>query len=225
MHLEQTFLDNIKTALNNHNDVEFVLVNYDSQDDLDNWVAENLKDYIEKKIVRYVILRGYPFFSDSHSKNVGYRYASGDIIISLDADNFVNDGFMTDILDIFLGKIYYDVAWFEYGVKGADGRVVFRRELFEMLNGYNESMNGWGVADTDIKKRIEMIPNKKMAFLKKENALYIEHSNLLRKNNHSFFYSRFPITFALIMNRMKASIGRFFHGFRAYNKNHKYGEH
>ncbi len=52
--LKETYIKNIEDNINYPN-LEFVLLNYNSKDDLDTWAISDLKPYIDKGIVNYLI--------------------------------------------------------------------------------------------------------------------------------------------------------------------------
>ena len=85
--LKETYLRNIKDNLF-HKDVNFVLLNYNSPDDMDDWVEKNLRPYIDEGVVSYLKTSKPKAWSMSITKNITGRNASGDIICWLDADNF-----------------------------------------------------------------------------------------------------------------------------------------
>ena len=77
--------------------VEFVLLNYNSTDGLDNWVASNLSHFIESKKLVYYKAINQKYFCPNHSRNVTFRLASSDIITNVDSDNYIHAGFLERI--------------------------------------------------------------------------------------------------------------------------------
>lgn len=51
-HLKKTLLKNIKNNIT-YPHLEFVLLDYNSQDGLEEWVVENCKEYLENGILKY----------------------------------------------------------------------------------------------------------------------------------------------------------------------------
>ena len=87
-HLKKTLEKNICDNLVYEN-LEFILLDYNSTDGLENWAKNDLKNYIEKGILKYYRTSEPNSFHRSHSRNVAMKLASGDIVCNLDADNFL----------------------------------------------------------------------------------------------------------------------------------------
>src|ERR1700748_3109986 len=86
MHLSETLPRNIRENMDYPN-VEFVVLNYNSRDDMDNWIKYNMMDYIRSGILKYYKTTEPAYFDRSHSKNMALRLATGDILCMVDADN------------------------------------------------------------------------------------------------------------------------------------------
>src|SRR5690349_9158200 len=85
--LEETLLQNIKDN-EGYDNLEFVVLNYNSQDGMDEWVREHLSDYISIGKVNYYKTSEPTIFSHSHSKNLMFKLAKGDIVCNVNADNY-----------------------------------------------------------------------------------------------------------------------------------------
>lgn len=146
--LEQTFLKNIKDN-SGYKNLEFVLLNYNSQDELDKWALKNLKKLISKGIVNYYKTVEPQFYSMTHSRNVAFKLANGDIVSSVDADHFINPGFCARINEL---AIYYKAkAVFVKSRQKNRGRLTFfKKEFMDVLNGYDEGIRSYGFDDQDI---------------------------------------------------------------------------
>jgi glycosyltransferase involved in cell wall biosynthesis len=93
-HYKKTILKNIHDNIHDSN-VEFILLDYNSQDDLEEWVRDNLQDYIEMGVVTYYKTFDPLYFQRSHSRNMVFRLAKGDLICNIDADNYTGYSFST----------------------------------------------------------------------------------------------------------------------------------
>ena len=80
--------------------MEFVLLDYNSTDGLEEWVKE-LQYYIDTGILVYYRTEEPLNYHRTHSRNMAFRLSTGDIVCNLDADNFLGEGFASYILDIF----------------------------------------------------------------------------------------------------------------------------
>jgi len=69
----------------------FVLLNYNSQDGLDNWVQDNMREHIESgRLVYFKMVVPRPkYFNFSHARNVSLLAADGEIVNNLDPDNWI----------------------------------------------------------------------------------------------------------------------------------------
>jgi hypothetical protein len=69
---------------------EMVLVNYNSEDGLDEWIGQ-FRPAMDAGTLRYVHERSDPHFHGFKAKNLAHFAATGDFVVNLDADNFVGD--------------------------------------------------------------------------------------------------------------------------------------
>ena len=87
--LKMTFLQNIANAVDAlaEGSFEFVLVNLDSPDDLDQWVEDELKTWVRKGVVSYFRLQGImPIYNISLAGNIAAKVSSGDVISNFGVD-------------------------------------------------------------------------------------------------------------------------------------------
>jgi hypothetical protein len=140
-HLKLTIDENLKT-FKNYN-YEFLILNYNSKDDLD----EFIKNY---KNIKYYKTTKPKYFYRSHAKNCIHRAASGDILINLDADNFITDDY------IKLSLISYFICEnIVINPNGSDtfGKIVISKKVFYEIGGYDEEFKGYGEEDRDLINR------------------------------------------------------------------------
>src|SRR5688500_144474 len=91
-HLKQTFLKNIEDNIGYEN-LEFILLDYNSEDDMEEWVKENLLQHIASgKVVYYKTFEPLAF-KHSHAKNLVFKLANNDILCSINADHFAGENF------------------------------------------------------------------------------------------------------------------------------------
>lgn len=171
-HLRQTLSRNIEDNLD-HDETEFVLLDYTSPDGLGDWVkAEHLANLKTGKVV-YYRTNEFERFSMPHAKNVAHRLATGSIVCNLDCDNFTGKGFAAYLCEklarstnVFLhggnlknisGKIPLWTVFRLRFIRGVGGRIALRKADFEKLRGYDERMNlGWGYEDDDFIRRAQL---------------------------------------------------------------------
>lgn len=170
-HLKQTLKANLATEAGNPN-VEFVLLDYDSRDGLQDWVREHFKAELESGRLRYGRFAPAEHFHFAHAKNLAHRLASGDILCNLDADNFLAPGFSQWLDEQFtrdphsvvtpqlitkgdlVGQTFQRLAFKQRApTHGLAGRLALHRDGFEQLGGYDERIEGWGGDDLNLALR------------------------------------------------------------------------
>lgn len=184
-HLKQVYLKSLENTLNC--DVEFILLNYNSKDDLDEWVVDNLSNYIEKRIVKYYKTTEPIYFVASHAKNIACKLATGDLICNLDADNLILDGFYDFVVNEFKNnsKIILTSDSLDInGHHGCCGKIVCKKEDFYSVNGYDENIYlGWGMDDTNFQARCRLHNDLELKSIDKKWSHCIKHSNIMRTKN------------------------------------------
>jgi predicted glycosyltransferase involved in capsule biosynthesis len=184
-HLEQTYVHNIESSKSLSN-VEFVLLDYNSKDGLEDWVKENLSGYIESGRVVFVQTKEPRYWVAAHAKNIAHKVATGDILMNLDCDIFIPEGFC-EYLDSAFSSGKRMVMAFEsedmYGNNGCAGLVAATRKDFYSVNGYDESIHlGWGYDDMNYQFRVRMQNNLEL-FTPPKICSCIPHPNEIRTKN------------------------------------------
>lgn len=159
-HLEKTLPKNMHDNPN----AKFVLVDYSSQDHLEEWLKENQPDWKDQLTV--YSYRGDHPFKMAHAKNMAHRLGileGGDILVNLDADNFAGAGFS-------------DYAAYQFAIeplsflwsrmikdgegrlpKGISGRIAVSKHAFLNAGGYDERFDTWGPDDKDFTARLKRL--------------------------------------------------------------------
>lgn len=157
--LKETLIKNIENNIDYPN-LEFVVLNYNSNDDMDEWFKKDnlLNKYIEEKKLVYYKTNEPKFYSMSHSRNVAFKLATGDIVNNVDADAFILRN--KDTYENFASYINRlaneqpEKAMFVKGKRMMRGRLgFFRSEFINLLGGYDETLDGYGHDDHDLKDR------------------------------------------------------------------------
>lgn len=150
--LRATYKKNIEDNLC-YGNVEFVLLNYDSPGDIDELVRDELKEYIDRGVLKYYALKTPDNATPWHcsvAKNVTHRLAMGDIVCNLDADNMTKPNFAT----LLAKTCRPGVALRAQGQKGAGGMIAMWRKDFLSVGGYDESFLAVGHQDNDMEDRL-----------------------------------------------------------------------
>jgi glycosyltransferase involved in cell wall biosynthesis len=157
-HYKETILQNIKD--NRDAGTDFLLLDYNSDDDLEEWVKKNLLVYIEQGIFSYYKTIEPMCFNRSHSRNMAFKLATGDLICNIDADNFTGLGFSSYVKQKFIVRenIILCAGGNDNELLYADigGRICVRNSDFLRVTGYDERMSGYGYEDYDFINRLQM---------------------------------------------------------------------
>ncbi|PCJ99199.1 MAG: hypothetical protein COA45_05910 [Zetaproteobacteria bacterium] len=192
-HLKETLPKNIRdNPAREGMDVEFVVLNYNSQDDLHEWMTTDpeMKAHIESGLVRYGKTTDPEFFHMSHAKNMVHRMATGDVLCNLDADNYLGVGFaellhqsFSENMDIVVNPSVRVSRLFGKDDQGFFGRVAISKDSFMALGGYDEEFSGWGGEDTDFMQRAKGLGVEHHRIDSLKYLDVIKHSNLERVDN------------------------------------------
>src|SRR5580658_5872358 len=132
-HLRQTLARNI---LDNrgYKDLEYILLDYNSKDGCECFVRDQLTELIEDGTLVYYKTTDPTYFHHSHSRNMAFRLATGDLLCNIDADNFTGEAFAAYLDTVFS----------------------LDKDDFLAIRGYDETMNGYGFEDLDLINRLLM---------------------------------------------------------------------
>lgn len=154
--LKQTMPLNIKDNIN-YSNIEFVLLDYNSKDGLEDWVKNNLMEYIERGVLNYYRTTEPKYFSMAHSRNIAFLASSGleseTVINNIDADAFAKKGFAE-----FINKIaneFPEKVIFAKSRQLLRGRMGLFKKDFKEMGGYNEEpgFDFYGHDDADLLNR------------------------------------------------------------------------
>ncbi|NML36351.1 glycosyltransferase family 2 protein [Chitinophaga sp. G-6-1-13] len=183
MHLKETLLRNMQDNAG-YRPLEFVLLNYGSTDDLHEWAQQTLSPYIESGLLVYYHNPEPAYFHMSHAKNMAFRLASGDILCSIDADNYTGTGFTAYVNRSFNEEpaAFLSPAGIGPGKKWWDvqGRICLKKEDFRKLHGYDERVMDYGYEDQDFKSRLLALGKKKVIIRDPAYLQAIRHDDTLR---------------------------------------------
>jgi len=163
-HVKQTLEKSI-IANQSYQNVEFILLDYNSQDGLEAWVKENMMKYIESGLLNYYQMANPKprYFNMTHAKNVAHKLGTGDVLCNLDADNFALEGHTDYLMDVFWDNFDEDIFVAPCGRMHAEGtgagvwgRICAKRKKFYKIGGYNEVWSRWGGDDHDYNTRLKM---------------------------------------------------------------------
>ncbi len=188
-HIRQTLPKNIQDN-SEYENVEFLLLDYNSTDGLEDWVKKNMKEHIRSGKLSFYRTTEPTYFKRSHSRNMILRMAIGDIVCNVDADNYTGKGFASFLNEefngdrnIFLSGSYSD-EFIDY--KDAYGRFCGWRDDFLKVGGYDEEMESYGHEDTDLYDRLVRYGRKEKKIKETKFLHSISHSDRERTGNEFF---------------------------------------
>lgn len=180
-HLKQTLPKNLKDN-EKYPEVEFVLLDYNSQDGLEDWAKKNFSNWQGK--VNYYKTNSPEFYDFSHSRNLAISMATGDIICNLDADNYTGPNFCDFINEMFQRNENIFLSSRKSGLSDLQGRICFHRNDFHSLNGYDEKIDGYGYEDTDFLNRLKLLGRREVQIKDPPFLHAIHHDNNQRVLNN-----------------------------------------
>lgn len=128
---------------------EFVLLDYNSKDDLQDWVYDNMRPYIDIGLLNYYKTEEPKYYSMAHSRNIAFRLATGDIVNNVDADHYFKQGFAEQVNKA--ANMFPKNLVLVKSHQKARGRLGFyRKDFIKKLGGYNEDLIYYGWDDRDI---------------------------------------------------------------------------
>lgn len=147
-----------------HEDCKFVLLDYNSPDDLAAYLKLNhWPDIVSGRLAVYSMLPGpdgpIPFRM-AHAKNLAHRCGlleGADILVNLDADNYTGPGFAAYVAAQMAERGTYLWSRMQKGVlaRGISGRIAVTAHAFLKLGGYNEKYDTWSPDDKDFNARLQ----------------------------------------------------------------------
>jgi hypothetical protein len=184
-HLKDTYCQNIINC-SDHEDTEFILLDYNSDDGLEDWARDSLSDHIDSGKVKFYRTNEPRFWVAAHAKNVAHRMATGDVLVNLDCDVLMPPRFSRYVSDLFSRDERIVMAFSSddtNGNHGCAGMVGALRDDFYSVNGYDENINlGWGYDDMNYQFRVRM-HNNLILFTPPKLCRCIPHGNEVRTAN------------------------------------------
>lgn len=191
-HVKATLPKNIQDN-ENYPAIEFVLLDYNSSDGLEEWVKSDLQSYINKGVLTYFKSTEPTSFHRSHSRNIMFRLATGDIVCNVDADNFIGKNFAGYINNVFVENervfLCADTTGERYYIPDVFGRFCVKKEDFINIGGYDEDLSGYGYEDIDLYTRIKMLGRQEVVIEDTTFLKYIPHTDKERVENEYSFKS------------------------------------
>jgi GT2 family glycosyltransferase len=188
-HLSETLPANIIRNMD-YPDIEFVVLDYNSKDDMECWIRSNLSHYIESGILKYYRTYEPDHFRLSHSKNMVVKLSGGDICCLIDADNYAGANYATWVGEVFRSGMKRPVITTlrkeSIPFRDQGGKLCFYKDHFIAINGFDESLVGYGIEDVDLVNRLERSGGERVFIENREFLDFISHSTAERLENYRF---------------------------------------
>lgn len=189
-HYKETILKNIQDNEANGN-VEFLILDYNSDDDLEDWIKSNLMEHVESGLLSYYKTFEPQYFHRSHSRNMAFKLAKGNLICNVDADNFTGPSFVSYLRNEFsTANDIFVCAGGEYDMISCSdigGRICIHTDSFKAVGGYDEEMSNYGSEDYDLIHRLEMAKLKKRIIRDDTYLTAIKH-DITGRVTEEFYY-------------------------------------
>lgn len=156
--LKETLPKNLNDNLEDYENIEFVLVDFASDDKVSDWVINNFLDELNVQYLKLFKVESFPYWESSLAKNTAHSLGESKILTNLDCDNFTGFRGGDHVLKMFDSETTIAVHQFckKEWFSGNYGRISIRRNVFEEIGGYDESFYNMGYQDTDLLKRISL---------------------------------------------------------------------
>ena len=147
-HLKQTLPRNIEDTADI--DREFIILNYNSKDRMNEYLWNHFQKEIKEGLIKLYHTSTPRYFRTSHSRNMASKQATGDILLILDCDNFLVEGFSEWVIEAFTENIDSVCSHRSDRINSVGGKIAISSDNFIKMRGYNEKFKGWGFEDVDL---------------------------------------------------------------------------
>ena len=149
--LKRTLMPNLSSL--SDIDAEWIIVDYGCPDKTKEAILElpSIKEYLTSgKLKVYSFIKDIPF-NMSLSKNLSHSLASGEIVFSLDIDNYIGDSFPQ------ISKITVKEFISNPILPGYAGRIGMHRSVFNKLGGYDLELDVVAYEDINMLERLRKL--------------------------------------------------------------------
>ncbi len=195
-HVAQTLPRNLADN-SSYPNTKFVVLDYNSQDGLGQYIQEHHAGDIDSGVVTYYHYPVPDKFHMANAKNMAHRLGmreGGDVLANIDADNFTGRDFSAYVARKFMMARSEGEAIFlrprenhvgpGRGVGsrmpwGCGGRIIVPTEAFLHAGGYDEAFGTWSPDDLDFCHRLQKLGHVRHG-IKPEFLTAIDHGDDLR---------------------------------------------
>lgn len=153
--ISQTMKKNLDDNRLHQDLIEFILVDFGSNDGLKDWIMANFMDELKSGYLKYYYTEEQSFWHGPICKNTSHYCANNDIVVNLDCDNYV--GFLGGQFVIRQFLENRNIIFHQFAgdfTDGSFGRISLLKEYFEFIGGYDESLEPISYEDNDLINRL-----------------------------------------------------------------------
>lgn len=164
--IKNTIKKNLTDNLNSKYKIEFILVDFGSNDGLKNYIITYFQEELKSEYLKYYYTDELIYWHASIAKNTSHLLASGKYIVNLDCDNFTGLNGGDKVINIFKkhnDNIIVHQTSNIYG-SGTMGRISLTKENFIKLGGYDQNLKPMGHQDGDLINRAKYFGLKYILF-------------------------------------------------------------
>ncbi len=169
--IEKTLRVNIDNSTDKS---EFIIVDYNSNDGLKEYIYNYFEDEILNGKLKYLYTDKIKFWHASICKNTTHMKANGKYIVNLDCDNFIGENGDDIIINTFIENGDNIIISQSNNIvsSGNGGRISISKDNFIKLGGYDESFYPMGYQDYDLIERAKQFGLKYININKNNNAIF-----------------------------------------------------
>lgn len=154
--LSKTLAKNLKDNIALAGEIEFILVDFDSNDGLKAFILNNFSNELSTGYLKYYFTKDLHNWDASIAKNTSHFLATGSIVVNLDCDNFTGLNGAKYVISQFK-KHGNEIILHQSSSRPGDGsfgRISVLKKYFDLVGGYDETFDPMGVQDVDLIKRL-----------------------------------------------------------------------
>jgi glycosyltransferase involved in cell wall biosynthesis len=138
--------------------IKFVLVDFGSNDGLQNGVLSTFAKDLEPGYLKYFYTDELPLWHSSVAKNTAHLLAQNEIVVNLDCDNYTGFCGAGKVIRAFQKDKSIIFHQFSGSFNdGSYGRIAVGKKHFVAVGGYDESFYPMGYQDADLVNRLAAI--------------------------------------------------------------------
>lgn len=158
---------------------EFIVLDWHSNDGLAEWLVGQ----VDPRLHLYQTLkpRGW---HHARAKNTCHRLATRDVLVNLDADNWLTPLYVDFVHKTFMAHAHPVCIFARPVMRDCIGRIACTHKDFLRAGGYLEDLRGWGCEDGDLYMRLRAL-GCRLSRAPSREARAIQHSDKERTRHTS----------------------------------------